>query len=192
MINKTLFFDLETQNTFEELKMHNKRDKDPSKLQLAIAGVLYEEDGIEKHKFFGENQTYDLLKTINQANLIVGHNLLMFDYKVIQPYFNENITHSLYDKTFDILIKLLPYTDNCWTALDNLAQLNLGMNKPHSGILIPKMWRDGKFKEVEEYLLNDLRMTKGIYEYIKKNKKIKYTHKEYGTIIGDREVIVKW
>lgn len=188
----TIYFDIESQNTFEELKIFSNKDKDPKKLRLAIAGILYEENTIEKHKFFGESQTDQLLEILNQADIIYGHNLFRFDYPLLEQYTKENLRNKFYNKTFDTMLELQRYTDGCWTSLDDLAQRNLGTCKPISGAKIPEMWRNGLYKEVEEYLLNDLKMTKGIYEYIKKNGKVKYLHKEYGRIIGEREVMVKW
>jgi len=188
----TVFFDLETQHTYNELNLFKKEDKDPSKLRMAIGGILYEENNTEIHKFFGETQTPQLLEALNNADLIIGHNILRFDYPVLQQYHKESINNLLYDKTFDTLIRLLPFTDNLWTSLDNLAQLNLGICKPHSGEKIPQMWRNNQIKEVESYLLNDLRMTRDIYNYIKKNGKVKYTYKDYGRVVGDVEVAVKW
>lgn len=191
-IKNIIYFDLETLHTYQELKLFNKEDKDPMKLRMAIGGILYEEDGTEVHKFFRENQVQQLIETLNKADLIIGHNILRFDYKVLQQYHKENINNLLYDKTFDTFIKLLPFTDNLWTSLDNLAQLNLGICKPHSGEKIPGMWRNNQIKEVEEYLLNDLRMTRDIYNYIKKNGKVKYTYKDYGRVVGNVEVKVDW
>ena len=188
----TIFFDLETQHTFQELGMFKGKDRDPAKLRISLAGVLYEEDNNETYKFFSEKQTDELLEILKQANLVVGHNVCRFDYKCMQQYYKENIVDLLYEKTFDTLIKLLPYTDDCWTSLDDLAQLNLGMCKPHSGEKIPKMWRDGLHKEVEDYLRNDLKMTKDFYNYAKKDGKVKYTHKDFCRIVGEREVDVKW
>lgn len=190
----TIFFDLETQNTFEELRMYYYKDKQPSKLKVSIAGVLFnnKNTNIYNHKFFGESNIQLLIHNLKESNLIIGHNLFRFDYLVLQQYTKENLITLLSNKTFDTMFELEKYTEGCWTSLDDLCKLNLGEGKPHSGALIPQMWRNNQFKEVENYLLNDLIKIKDIYNYIKKNKKVKYTHKDYGKIIGEREVIVNW
>ena len=188
-MNNIIFFDLETQNTFEELGMNSFNSKNPSKLKVAIAGILF--DNTNNHMFFGESNIQTLLTTLNKADLIIGHNLFRFDYPVLQKYTDTPI-NSFYNKTFDTMFELEQYTNGCWTSLDDLCRLNLGEGKPHSGALIPQLWRNHQFKEVEKYLLNDLMKTKDIYYYIKNNKKVKYTHKNYGEIIGEREVKVDW
>ncbi len=182
-----IFFDLETQFLFQELGMINPRDKDPSKLKLAVAGVLNNND----HLFFHENQVSELLKFLKGADLIVGHNILRFDYLVLQPYIKENIVKMLTNKTFDIMLELEKVT-KCWSSLDDLCKRNVDMSKINNTLDIPKMWRNGEHEKVKSYLLNDLKMTEAIFNHVKQKGKLKYEHKEYGKNLGEREVNVKW
>lgn len=189
-IMEIIYFDLETQHTFEELGMYSNRDKDASKLRMAIAGVLYNNN---KHMFFGESQISQLFETLKKADIIIGHNLFRFDYMVLSQYSKAD-ARNLFNKTktFDMMHELEQYTGGCWTSLDDLCTRNIGICKTEDSSKIPGMWRNNQFKEIEEYLLNDLIMTRDIYEYIKKNKKVRYMHKEYGVEIGEREVEVIW
>jgi hypothetical protein len=181
------YFDLETQHLFQELGMTDYRSRDPTKLKLAVAGILFQKETL----FFEENQVQELFVTLNQADLIVGHNLLGFDYLVLQPYIKQNIIKTLQNKTFDTMVELDKLT-RCWTSLDDLCKRNLGMTKTIDTLKIPKMWRDGKHQEVKDYLLNDLRMTEAIFTHGKKVGKFKYEHKDYGKSLGEREICVKW
>lgn len=167
--------------------MFDYYDRDPTKLKLAVAGILTD----KKYFFFHENETKELFKTLSRADKIVGHNLLRFDYLVLKPYFDFDIVEALQAKTFDIMLELDKKT-GCWIGLDDLSKKNLGMIKTINPLKIPKMWRDGKHDEVREYLLNDLRMTEGIFNHGKKFGKLKYEHKEYGESMGVREVSVEW
>ncbi len=182
-----MFFDLETQYLFGELGMFDRHSKNPTKLKLAVAGILTD----KKHFFFHENETKELFKTLSRADKIVGHNLLEFDYLVLNPYFDFDIVEALQAKTFDIMLELDKKT-RCWIKLDDLGKRNLGITKTINPLKIPKMWRDGKHDEVREYLLNDLRMTEGIFNHGKKFGKLKYEHKEYRESMGVREVSVEW
>ncbi len=184
---KTVFFDLETQYTFQELGM-NKQNRDPTKLKLAVAGILYNKE----HMYFEEGQIQELFETLNQADLIVGHNLLRFDYLVLQPYSEQNIIKKLQNNTLDTWDELRKVTGGCWTSLDDLAKRNLCLTKTHDASEIPKMWRDGKHQEVKDYLLNDLKLTEGVFNHGKNVGKFRYEHKDYGKSLGEREVSVKW
>ena len=182
-----IFFDLETQHTFDELGLNRKNPTNLTKLKLAVAGVLTN----GKHMFFYENEVDELFKTLGQADTIVGHNLFRFDYLVLKPYFNFDIQRSLRARTFDIMHELDKKT-GCWIGLNELCRINLGITKTENPLEIPKMWRDGKHAEVQEYLLNDLKMIEGILNHGKKFGKIKYDHKEYGVSMGMKEVNVEW
>lgn len=185
----TIFFDIETQNTFQELGMYGYKNP-PSKLKLAIAGILF--DNNNTYKFFGESQVSHLFNELKKADLIIGHNIIRFDYPCIQQYFEESIISILHNKTFDTMLELEQYCGGNWTSLDDLCKRNLGEGKSNDGSEIPQMWRNNQFKEVENYLLNDLMKTRDIYKYIKNNKKVKYMHKNYGVPEGEREVKVDW
>jgi DEAD/DEAH box helicase domain-containing protein len=179
-----IFFDLETQYLFSELGM-NDYIKDPSKLKIAIAGIKTNSETL----FFDESKVIELLDYLKKADLIVGHNLLGFDYNVLQHYFKENIKVLLKSKTFDIMFELQKLT-GCKIALNNLGDKNIGLIKNCNTLEIPKMWREGKHEEVQNYLLNDLIMTEKIFNYGKNFGKFKYTHKNYNEIIGEKEVNV--
>jgi len=187
MLTKTVFFDLETQYLFEDLGLNRRDPRASTKLKLAIAGVLA--DG--HPSFFMENKVNDLLQALGQADRIVGHNLFRFDYIVLEPYTDLDISVSLRPKTVDMMYEIDKKT-SCWTRLDNLCELNLGITKTENPLKIPKMWREGKHVEVRDYLLNDLKMTEAIYNHGKKHGKLKYEHKEYGESKGIREVSVEW
>jgi len=184
---KIVFFDLETQYIYQELGMTDNAIKDPSKLRLAVAGILSK----NHHTFFDEGNVGELFDTLKQANLIVGHNVLRFDYKVLQPYLHQNIVKELGEKTFDIMHELDKLT-GCWISLDDLCKKNVGLKKTVGGIEIPRMWREKQFQKVKDYLLNDLRMTEAVYNHGKTIGRFMYTHKEYGKVMGEKVVSVRW
>lgn len=187
------FFDVESQHTYQELGFFNKKDKTPDKLKMALGGILFHdtENNNEKHMFFGETQAYLLIETLQKSDLIIGHNIIRFDYPLMQQYSNKNLIYTLQNKTFDTLIELEKWT-GIWTSLDDLCKRNLGCGKNEDSAKIPEMWRNGDYLRVEKYLLNDLRKTRDIYLYIKKNKKIKFMMKDYGREVGEMEVEVDW
>lgn len=187
MTKNIVYFDLETQYLFRELGMLNWKSQDPTKLKIAIAGTLTNNN----HLFFLEDQISDLVKNLKKADLIIGHNLLRFDYLVILPYVGEDVIQSLSKKTFDTFTDLRELT-GIMIGLDDLCKRNLGISKTEDPLKIPKMWRDGKHKEVMEYLLNDLKMTEALFNHGRKIGKLKYEHKDYGKSLGEREISVKW
>ena len=177
---KIVFFDLETKKLFSDVP----GPRDPSKLGLAVAGILIE----DKHTFFEEDKVKDLFKALDAADLIVGHNLLRFDYLVLQPYTDFDVLEHYKKKTIDMHAHLENKTGK-YLALDHLAQMNIGMKKPFDGTLIPPLWNAGKHKEVKEYLLNDLKMTKSVFLHGKNTKKLKYRDRDTGLT---QDIIIDW
>ena len=193
------FFDLETQYLFEEIeprweqmswrektKIHDTLAR---KLRLAVAGFMGPKGDV---KFFTDENTGELFNALESVDLIVGHNLLGFDYFVLSSYHSSvDVVEKFQEKTFDTMNELKKVT-GIWTGLDDLGHLNLGIHKSEDTKKIPKMWRDGKHDEVKAYLRTDLEITKGIYDYGKTKGELKYTHKNYGKIEGVRTVKVHW
>ncbi len=148
------FLDLKTQYLFQELGMRDYQNRDPTKLKLAVAGILSDKQFL----FYDESQAQELFNKLNQVDLIVGRNLVGFHYLVLQPYIKQNVIQALQNKTFDIMLELEKSTRS-WTSLDNLCKRNLGLTQTIDTLKVPLMWREGQQKEVKEYLLNDLKLT---------------------------------
>ncbi|MEA2051576.1 MAG: hypothetical protein U9O90_01975, partial [Euryarchaeota archaeon] len=134
----------------------------------------------------------ELFNALESVDLIIGHNLLRFDYIVLSPYYSSmGVVEKFQEKTFDTMKELEKVT-GLWTGLEDLGQLNLRIHKSEDTLKIPEMWRDGKQDEVKAYLRTDLEITKGIYDYGKTRGELKYTPKDYGEIKGVRTVKVYW
>jgi DEAD/DEAH box helicase domain-containing protein len=59
--------------------------------------------------------------------------------------------------------------------LESVAQATLGEGKSGTGLQAITYWRTGRLEELKKYCLDDVRVTKQIYEYALKNKKLLYT-----------------
>jgi hypothetical protein len=56
--------------------------------------------------------------------------------------------------------------------LDQIAEGTLGINKSGHGLDAIKWWRSGEIEKVKKYCLDDVRITKDVYEYALKNGKL--------------------
>ena len=74
--------------------------------------------------------------------------------------------------------------------LDTVAEATLGVNKSGHGLEAVTWWKQGKFEEVKKYCLDDVRITKDIYEYALKNGLLKY--KDAGAIKDIKLDVSKW
>ncbi|MCK4386937.1 MAG: hypothetical protein KAV41_02545, partial [Candidatus Pacebacteria bacterium] len=58
--------------------------------------------------------------------------------------------------------------------LDNVANATLGEGKSGNGLEAITWWKTGEIEKIRKYCLDDVRITKELYEYALKNKKLKY------------------
>ena len=65
--------------------------------------------------------------------------------------------------------------------LDQLAEGTLGTHKSGHGLEAVTWWKKGEHEKVRAYCLDDVKITKEIYDYARKNNLLKF--KEDGKII---------
>lgn len=186
------YFDLETQHLFEELGMTDENAA-PSKLKMALGGTLRN----SVFDFYEESEVKKLIEQLKNAELIVGFNVLNFDYAVLSAY-DPDVRKMLSSKTFDMWQNLKDIT-GCMISLESLCMLNLGVEpKPICGKDIPRLWREGKKEDVRTHLIGDLGWTEELYLHGKREKRLVYDHKEYDRTqgkrvsLGHRVVKVDW
>ena len=183
------YLDIETQHLITEFEGGWKNPKNYAKLKIAELGIL--QNNI--YKTFEESDINILINELDCAQLIVGHNIIGFDYKILEHYIPKDIMFRIILKSFDTMLKFDKFTGEAgWVSLDDIAQRNFGMKKTEDSIKIPEMWRNGEKDKVKSYLLNDLKMTEQFYLLGKKGHTFKYDHKVYGKSYGEKEVYVKW
>jgi len=68
-------------------------------------------------------------------------------------------------------------------SLSRLAEVNLGMKKEMHGSMAIALYRDGKIAELKEYCLNDVRLTKGLYDLSRKQNFLMIPDKKTGEIV---------
>jgi len=196
-MTKKCFFDLETKCLFEDVdpnypvyswsKKESLRCQLTEKLGMACACIL---DEAGNRFEFEEGAEEKLLEKLNSFDIIIGHNIINFDYFVLKPYDKENIVKEAIKKTLDSF-KIIKEKTGQYASLNDLAKLNLSLMKNEESKLIPKLWACGEKQRVKDYCFNDVKLLKKLYE-LGTTKPIKYYLKEYGQIVGIRELEKPW
>jgi DNA polymerase elongation subunit (family B) len=176
-MRKPIVIDFETQKSFREAP-------DVRDLKISVAGVYdYQTDQLVAYE---EHQLGEMISVFEQASIIIGFNHDHFDMPVLQPYYPGDVTHF---KTFDILTDVKNIVGRR-ISLDNLVQATLGEGKSGHGLQAIQFFREGKMDELKKYCLDDVRLTKELFEYGVANGKIYYPD-QFGN--GEKRVIhVKW
>ena len=173
-----LVIDLETKQTFEEVGGHHNA----LKLGVSLVGVYsYARD---QFTAFREERLDELKEWLAHADLVIGFNSKNFDFTVLQPYFSHFDLSKL--PHLDILEEIV-YSLGHRLKLETIAQATLGRGKSGDGMDAINFYRKGDWKALEKYCLDDVRITKEIYDYGLAHGHIWYTSE------GEREKIkVRW
>ena len=93
-----VYFDLETQKTANDVGgWDKKRDMGMS------VGVTYSTQ-LGEYRIYREDQANDLVQQLFRADLVVGFNILNFDYQVLMGYTILDLPHQL--RTLDMLVEI--------------------------------------------------------------------------------------
>ena len=175
MPNK-IVLDLETQKDFSEVGGR----KGYSKLRVSLCGIYSYAD--DQYQCFYEKDLTKLGELLQITDQVIGYNIKQFDFEVLQPYVNFPLSNI---PTLDILEeseKVLGHR----MGLGAIAKGTLGAGKNGSGAAAIQLWRTGKLDVLREYCLNDVKLTREIYEYALANGKLIYQD-----FFEKREILLK-
>lgn len=162
MSTNKIVLDLETQKAFDEV---GGRDKNHL-LKVSLVGVY----SYPKNQYlcFTEDQMYKLGEMLSEADQIIGFNIKNFDFQVLQPYMNFNLEDIPALDILEEVDKLIGHR----IKLDNLAQVTLGYGKSGDGLEAIRLFKQGRIDDLKKYCLDDVKITKELYDYVLKYGKL--------------------
>lgn len=174
-----IVLDLETQRSFDEVEGRNFE-----KLGVSLVGVYsYATDRFEAYR---EAELGRLESVLGNSSRIIGFNIKRFDFPVLQPYLPQlNLAKLTALDLLEDLHRLLGHR----VSLASVAGATLDAKKLGSGLDAIHYYRSGDFASLEKYCLQDVRLTKEVYEFGKRFGHVFYYSKG-GT--NRMEVKVEW
>lgn len=141
---------------------------DPSALTLSLIGIHDTED--DSYQSFTVPELPKLWPILERADLLVGYNSDHFDIPILNKYYAGDLTKI---RSVDLLNEIRNVLGRR-IKLDSVAKGTLGRKKSGHGLDAVKWWAEGKIEKVRKYCLDDVKITKEIYEFALTNKKITY------------------
>ena len=173
MTRREVVLDIETRNTFQDVGSYNA-----SLLQVSLVGVyFYETDTFES---FMEEDLPKLWPRLERADRIIGYNLISFDYPCLQTYYTGELARL---PTVDLLVEIEKRL-GFRIKLDDVAQGTLGVGKSGTGLLAVEYWRKGEIDKLREYCLQDVKVTRDVYEHALQNGEVNFLDRQ-----GQKQVI---
>lgn len=175
-----IVLDIETKKTFDQVGGF----RNLAALGVSMVGVYsYRQDD---YRAYFEKDFPELLKLLAEKPLIVGFNQRKFDMPVLQPYFEQMDLAKL--PMIDILEDLIKKLGHR-VKLDSVAKATLGTQKSGDGLDAIRYWNEKDFESLQKYCLDDVRITKEIFDFGVKQRKVFFTDR-YGN--GKLPVEVDW
>lgn len=169
MASKEIVFDIETQSAMLQ---------DLRALRISVIGCyFYETDTFE---VFEEKELPQLWKRFEQADRLIGYNSKGFDLPIMNNYYSGNFLAFSNLDILEEIYKVLGFR----LKLDDVAAATVGQRKSGHGLQAVEWWKQGEIQKVKDYCLQDVKVTRNVYEY-----GLKYGSLAYEDRLGGRKAI---
>lgn len=178
MAQNFLVLDIETQKSFKEVGKSKLE-----KLKISCLGVY--DYLTDQYCAYEEKEVMQFEKRLREADLVIGFNIRRFDMPVLAPYLFSSIDSiPLLD-----LLEDVEKARGHRASLDSIAGPTLKQHKSGNGADALILFKENKMEELKRYCLEDVRLTKEVFEYGCGKGKVHFTSNwDYKTY----EIPVDW
>ncbi|MFZ2522721.1 MAG: ribonuclease H-like domain-containing protein [Minisyncoccia bacterium] len=164
---KKVVFDIETKNIF-----HDVGSRNPEDLDISVVGLYDYESG--QFLSFIEEEFEKMWPYFQNAELLVTFNGVYFDIPLLNKYYKKAGLGDLSKTRHLDIFKEIKQTNGRWLKLDKIAEGTFGINKSGDGLDAIVWWRNGEIEKIRKYCLDDVKITRDVYEFAMKNKRLMY------------------
>lgn len=160
---RKIVFDIETRNVFQDVG-----SADPAALDLSLVGLY--DSATEKYSSFLQEELGTLWPIFEKADMLITFNGDHFDIPILNKYYSGDLTKI---KSVDILREIKRAIGRR-VKLDQVAEGTLGIKKSGNGLEAIAWWKRGEIEKIRKYCLDDVRITKDVYEYALTHGELKF------------------
>jgi DEAD/DEAH box helicase domain-containing protein len=160
---RIITFDLETKNIFQDVG-----SSDPAALDVSVVGVHDSESN--EYTTFLEKDFSKMWPLFEHADALVSFNGDHFDIPILNKYYQGDLSKI---KSIDLMLAVQKVLGRR-IKLDTLAEATLAKKKSGNGLEAVAWWRNGEVEKVIKYCLDDVRVTRELFEYMRDHKSVKY------------------
>jgi len=169
---------METQRTFDEVGGRANVSK------LGMAAAVTFSTAMNAYHRYTESRAKELISELKASDLVVGYNVLEFDYLVLRAYTTEPLAQLPTVDMLEHLARRLGFRP----SLEAVVTATLRAAKSADGLQAVRWYRQGQMDKVLEYCQKDVELTKRLYEFGKQSKLVYYWDKSF-----QRQVVsVNW
>jgi len=150
-----IVFDIETQKDFSEVGGRNNLHL----LKISVLGFF----SFKENSYFAleENEIWKFVERLKTNPILIGFNIKNFDLEVLKPYLKIDFKNFTCIDIMDDVIKHLGFR----LPLEAIAFGTLNKKKSADGLEALKWFKQGEIEKIKNYCLDDVALTKEIYEF---------------------------
>ena len=162
--------DVETKQTLDEVGGYF-----PEKLDITFVGTCIREGqtGEGEMRGFFEADFPELFKIMDQADVLIGFNIDGFDIPTFTKYYPGNLKKL---PTLDLMDRIKKSCGHR-IGLDAVAKATFNLGKTGNGLDAIRYFKEGRLKELADYCLQDVKITRQLYDYGLQNGSVKFVNK---------------
>jgi DEAD/DEAH box helicase domain-containing protein len=132
---------------------------DVDEQELIVVAIHDSETGA--YASYTKEELPKLWPIIEKADMLVGFNSNAFDIPLLNRYYPGDLTRirslDLLEEVYQVLGRRI--------RLQALAEATLGRGKKGDGLKAQEWWRAGEKEKVKEYCIEDVRLTRELYDF---------------------------
>lgn len=164
---RKIVFDIETRNIFQDLGTNKAED-----LDISIVGIYDYETA--KYESFSQEEFDKMWPYFQNAEQLITFSGEHFDIPLLNKYYKKAGLGDLKTiRSLDVL-KEIKTQYGRRMKLDQIANGTFGINKSGDGLQAVTWWRQGEVDKIRKYCLDDVKITKDVYEFAMKSKKLMF------------------
>ena len=141
---------------------------DVNEQELTVVAIHDSETG-EYSAYFKE-ELPKLWPILERADMLIGFNSDAFDIPLLNRYYPGDLSHL---RSLDLLTEVQKVLGRR-IRLQSLAEATLGKGKSGDGLKASEWWKEGKKEKVREYCIEDVRLTRELFDYAVTHGVLKY------------------
>jgi DNA polymerase elongation subunit (family B) len=160
---RAITFDIETANTLPSFSRG-----DLAQLELAVVGI--HDSSTDEYTSYLKEDLPKLWSVLEDADVLIGYNSDSFDIPLLNRYYPGDLTKI---RSVDLMLEVQKVLGRR-LRLQNLAEATLGKGKKGDGLQSVEWWQQGLVEKVREYCIEDVRITRELYDYALNKGHVKY------------------
>lgn len=141
---------------------------DVNEQELTVVAIHDSHTG--EYSSYVKEELSKLWPVLERADLLIGFNSDTFDIPLLNRYYPGDLTHV---RSLDLLSEVQKVLGRR-IRLQSLAEATLGRGKSGDGLKAGEWWKEGKRDQVRKYCIEDVRLTRELYDYAMTHGVLKY------------------